>query len=289
MLQRVGYGSQFNELYIINNTIIKRSKNEYGLKKIKHEIAFYRFLSNQSTFPIPFIIEYYDNGYKMNYLNDYKPIYTCYSSIKENVLEHIYNQLNILHSLDKKNVSKEYFTECLYQEMIIKTNQRIDMISCLLESVVITHVNGIEERLTYYMNTFINSKTEFIFVPIHGDCQFNNILYKEGESVIFIDPRGYFGSSEVYGLKEYDDAKIIFALSGYDIFDNKIITEYELHEGNFTFLDERFDTDCFKKNDFITALTISIWLGNAHCFINQPAKALTSYARAMYYASIYLS
>ena len=120
MLQRVGYGAQFNELYIEYNTIIKRSKNEYGLKKIKHEIAFYRFLSNRSTFPIPFIIEYYDNGYKMDYLYEYKPIYTCFSRLKKNILHHIYEQLYYLHSLDKKLVSKEYFTECLYDFKFIR-------------------------------------------------------------------------------------------------------------------------------------------------------------------------
>ena len=297
MLQRIGYGAQFNELYIKGNTITKRSKNEYGLKKIKHEIAFYQFLSNQcSTFKAPLIIEYYENGYKMNYLQEYRPIYTLFASLQENVIKHIYDQLHCLHSLDKKVVSKEYFTDCLYREMIVKNKERIGMILSLVDSFVITHVNGVElktlfeiqELLTYHMNTFIDSQTEYVFVPIHGDCQFNNILYKEGESVVFIDPRGYFGTSQVFGLKEYDDAKIRFALSGYDVFDNKSITEYQLTEGHFTFLDERFDDTCFDKKDFITALTISIWLGNAHCFIQQPAKALTSYARAMYYASVYL-
>ena len=33
--------------------------------------------------------------------------------------------------------------------------------------------------------------------------------------IIFIDPRGYFGNTKLYGLKQYDFAKLLFGLSGY--------------------------------------------------------------------------
>ena len=38
----------------------------------------------------------------MNYLQEYRPIYTLFASLQENVIKHIYDQLHCLHSLDKK-------------------------------------------------------------------------------------------------------------------------------------------------------------------------------------------
>lgn len=62
---------------------------------------------------------------------------------------------------------------------------------------------------------------------IHGDPQFNNVLCTHTgrvESLFLIDPRGRFGHTRVMGLRQYDDARLLFALSGYDRFDQSSIT-----------------------------------------------------------------
>ena len=38
--------------------------------------------------------------------------------------------------------------------------------------------------------------------------------------VKFIDPRGYFGNTKLYGWKEYEYSKLLYCLSGYDDFNN---------------------------------------------------------------------
>ena len=44
LLQRIGYGSAFNNLYITPTTVKKQYKNEYGKAKLEKEILFYRYL-----------------------------------------------------------------------------------------------------------------------------------------------------------------------------------------------------------------------------------------------------
>jgi hypothetical protein len=94
---------------------------------------------------------------------------------------------------------------------------------------------------------------------------------------------------ELYGIAEYDFAKIRFALSGYDIFDNMIVDTLIIDGSNLT-LPNIFQIDnVFEKDDIVSVLTISIWLGNAHCFKHQPPKAMFSYFYAMYLATKYLN
>ena len=126
---------------------------------------------------------------------------------------------------------------------------------------------------------------------IHGDCQFNNILYNPtNDDFVFIDPRGYFGNLDLYGIPEYDFAKIKFALSGYDIFDNMEIDSLQIVDDNLILpaINIVNNDNLFKKDDIISILTISVWLGNAHCFKNNIPKAIFSFYYALYLASLYL-
>ena len=55
------------------------------------------------------------------------------------------------------------------------------------------------------------------FTPsiIHGDCCFSNILYGADKNIIrFIDPRGSFGKTGIYGDIRYDIAKLYHSVDG---------------------------------------------------------------------------
>lgn len=77
------------------------------------------------------------------------------------------------------------------------------------------------------------------FTPslIHGDCCFSNILYGEDKHIIrFIDPRGSFGKTGIYGDIQYDVAKLYHSVDGtYEAYitDQFTVTatgnEYTLH------------------------------------------------------------
>lgn len=54
---------------------------------------------------------------------------------------------------------------------------------------------------------------------IHGDCTFSNLMLREDNMPVLIDPRGYFGFTELYGDVRYDWAKLYYSIKGnYDRF-----------------------------------------------------------------------
>jgi hypothetical protein len=73
---------------------------------------------------------------------------------------------------------------------------------------------------------------------IHGDTHLGNILVpKPGVCIdndtpryVFIDPRGYFASYDIFGDPHYDYAKLLFGISGYSRFDQMTIEVNEVNE-----------------------------------------------------------
>ena len=67
-------------------------------------------------------------------------------------------------------------------------------------------------------------------VFIHGDLTLSNILLSESHHFYFIDPRGYFGSTPLYGDRLYDIAKLYYSLVGN--FDSWNTGKYRLYIDN---------------------------------------------------------
>ena len=87
-------------------------------------------------------------------------------------------------------------------------------------------INGRSCRNIFYCRDSVErfAKTFFPerFCLIHGDCTFSNILVKENETPVLIDPRGYFGRTLLYGDPAYDWVKLYYSLySNYDQFNTK--------------------------------------------------------------------
>ena len=60
------------------------------------------------------------------------------------------------------------------------------------------------------------------YTVIHGDCTFSNTLVDDKNQVWFIDPRGTFGGSKIYGDPRYDWAKLYYsAIGNYDKINSK--------------------------------------------------------------------
>lgn len=60
------------------------------------------------------------------------------------------------------------------------------------------------------------------YTVIHGDCTFSNTLVDDKNQVWFIDPRGTFGGSKIYGDPRYDWAKLYYsAVGNYDKINSK--------------------------------------------------------------------
>jgi hypothetical protein len=62
-----------------------------------------------------------------------------------------------------------------------------------------------------YAKTFFNNEYKFI----HGDITFSNTLYETtNRKIYFIDPRGYYGSENLFGDEDYDWAKLYYSIRG---------------------------------------------------------------------------
>lgn len=293
VIERCGYGASFNELTVVGDIIKKRTKNTYGLTKIGMEINFYKYvIEHQIKFPIADVYNFYEDGYDMKYLNGYTPLYKNYFGT-----EKVYNYLKVLHSHESREVAKDYFIKQLHHEIEIKIVDRYEKIRDVLGKYShITHVNGEKvldfTKLLNHINTrimeIVNAWEKFSFVPIHGDCQFNNIL-TNGDEIVFIDPRGYYGTSKIFGMKEYDYAKVLFAISGYDEFDNRHIDTLDVNGSDITIKLNTLECDIFNKSELVVLLMLNIWLGNAHSFSNNEPKMVYSYFIALSLGTMYFN
>jgi Phosphotransferase enzyme family len=308
LLKRSGYGASFNNIYVTPKTIRKECKNEYGRVKIEKEMKFYRHLREQNVgFSTPAIYDMNSTSYTMENLIGYVSLYTVFSEFppdkKERLLKRVYDELDALHQSSSMMISKEMLQESLQIETHTKILERVEHVKDLVgnyshiqkvNGMVLKSFNTILSLISQKIQGYINRVDTVRLCLIHGDCQFNNVLYNPStQHIAFIDPRGYFGSFDLYGMPEYDRAKVLFALSGYDIFDNMdtVVLDIDgdtLHIPNLFQIEEKDNDPLFKKDDIVSVLAISVWLGNAHCFKHNPPKAVFSYFYAMYLASKYL-
>ena len=88
---------------------------------------------------------------------------------------------------------------------------------------------------------------------------------------------------------EYDFAKVLFALSGYDHFDNSDIEELRIDNENIEISTKILDVDFLKNHNLETLIMLTIWLGNAHCFVKNEKKMIYSYFIAVYYSTLFLN
>ncbi len=305
-----GYGALYNTLFVseCNAFLLKQTNDTVdGLKKLQNEIAFYVFLREQNvSFPYPYIYEVGKNYIMMNYLKGYVPLYILFPHLvpeeQLHLLLKIQNRLDTLHSITKI-VDKTYISDLLHDETYKKVWQRFEEVFPLLQPYAsITKVNGLKVRsfndLMSKIQSHVQSYLDGVHDEgrlhlIHGDCQFHNIMYHPSSSeIVFIDPRGYFGSSSLFGLKEYDDAKLLFALSGYDDFDSLEVCDININNEDDSI---QLNTHLYLQDVimeyplFTRALMASIWLGNAHSFVKtNPQKAVYSYFMALYIGTKFL-
>jgi len=308
-VERNGYGAHFNTLEIRDLAIYKSAKTKQGENKISKEINFYKYLiENQLEFPVPTILSQYPpTGYSMTYLKYYTELchvfFTWTPEKQHHFVNILFGYLNKLHQ-HRKYVSIKNVKHDLYLETIGKIQTRMCQIKHLIdkysfihivkykeENIIIHPIQEITNKIKSQVDKYIESLDDYVeYSLIHGDCQFNNVLINNNEGIVFIDPRGYFGDTPLFGLPEYDLAKINFALSGYDEFDNRNITHLCIHEETveIELHMSHIQSKWIHENNLTQCLLLSIWLSNAHAFVDNEFKCMHSYFIAMFLASKYL-
>ena len=214
----------FNKMTIDGDTIIKEPVDEQGWKLAKLESAWYRMAKEKGISGVPQI--YANEPLRMERING-KNIYE-YSDLslekKRSILEKLVRTIKELHS--KGTVPADVFSlqEAYYGKTMARLNRIRDLVP-FADRQTIT-INGRECRNVFYHQRELEQALETIacdhFAFIHGDCTFSNIMLRDDIQPVLIDPRGYFGFTELYGDPNYDWAKLYYSLVGnYDRFNLK--------------------------------------------------------------------
>lgn len=306
-----GYGSFLTKIEKLSDKLLlKYSISDYGNFRIENEIAFYKnIIINEIDFPMPKIYNIKNNLFYIEYLKDY---ITCEEYLKNNKTskDNIINIINIVNShlikLQHKtiNVSLDIFEEDLKLETYKKIYSRLNEINDIIKKYefieyvnkfkildINSIINFIEKYINNYINSYKSSNNNYVYYPVHGDLQLNNILINNKNfDIKYIDPRGFFGNTKFYGMKEYDYAKLYFGLGGYSYFDTKNVYNLDIIDNNINI---DIDINKHKEYDYnnmniINIFIICIWLGNAHCFKNNENKLIESYFYALYVASKFI-
>jgi len=327
-------GRYFKKFTIFENKILKEAITESGKKLIKNEKTWYMHVNNSNIHPIIYnndnnvnknsiLIEYKRyfisvSNYFINMNNRLKEnIYfkNTFNDIKLVILNNIIQKLNYLHSLEIKKISTELFYKNLKLEIFDKIIQRKKNIDSFINyfgpiktvnGLIINSFDTVLEKCKkiiydYYKDLEIkesnNGESELEYRIIHGDCQFSNILINKSNitDVCLIDPRGYFGESLIYGPIEYDYAKLLYGISGYDAFNSEYFIidsidniDLENISINFKIPEIKFDKKIldkyFKKVHY--AFVVIIWLGLADYSKNNIWKCLASYYNGLYLGTL---
>ena len=213
----------FNRITMLNDRLMKEPVDEQGRKLALRECAWYEKARMLDIHELPVI--YNTNPLEMEYIkgrNIYEGSYTYEQ--KERILTSLVGALHKLHTSENVSADSWSLKEAYYN----KTMDRLAKIEYLVpfaRDKEIT-VNGKRCRNIYYHRRELEKKLDMLscdhFSFIHGDCTFSNMMVRDKGDPVLIDPRGYFGYTELYGDVRYDWAKLYYSVVGnYDRFNLK--------------------------------------------------------------------
>ena len=221
--QKISRCRPFNRITVDGDKIIKEGIDEQGKALAVRENAWYQKVKEQNFFNIPKI---YDTNplimEKIDGLNIYE--YDLNFEEKKQVLKQLIDCITEIHQLKGCSVDEKSF----YEAYIGKTFQRLEVIKELIPFAKDEYVliNGKKCKNVFFCKEELEKQVlEYLpkeFRLLHGDCTFSNMLLKNGKTPIMIDPRGYFGFTELYGDTAYDWVKLYYSIVGnYDQFNLK--------------------------------------------------------------------
>ena len=214
----------FNKMTITEDKVIKEAIDAQGECLAVREIAWYKKMQGFSYNNIPRIYSF--SPLTMERVNG-KNVYEYANAsmeLKAKILSGIIENLKELHSIENAPYSEESFRDA-YLEKTFNRLSKVQKLVPFADKPTIK-INGKECRNVFFHKEELE-KLVMQFAPqkfslIHGDSTFSNIIVKDDGSSIFIDPRGYFGKTEIFGDPAYDWVKLYYSLvSNYDQFNLK--------------------------------------------------------------------
>lgn len=218
----------FNEISIQGDRFVKKPLDAQGEDLAEKEKNWYRFAQEHKLQSIP-TIHHFDpltmevlSGGAMHQQKDLSLVE------KQGLLEKIIGNLKELHGIQGADGAAEvdYFSikEAYFNKTMKRLSQVRDLIPFAEEKEII--INGKSCPNVFFHQRKLEQAVEAYlcqeFTLIHGDCTFSNTMLDGEGTPVFIDPRGYFGSTPLFGDPNYDWAKLYYSLVGnYDQFNLK--------------------------------------------------------------------
>jgi Nucleoside-diphosphate-sugar pyrophosphorylase involved in lipopolysaccharide biosynthesis/translation initiation factor 2B, gamma/epsilon subunits (eIF-2Bgamma/eIF-2Bepsilon) len=210
----------FNSIRKEGDCLVKEGVDEVGKGLATREIAWYKHVMKLGYSSIPKIHSF--EPLKMQYIQG-KNIYSYKfdQEKKETVLNDIIDNLRSLHELEKVCVHQESMKEAYFTKTISRMNTVKSLIPQTSQETI--KINGVECRNIFFVQDEVEDAINHLNCPefclIHGDCTFSNIMLENDTTPVLLDPRGYFGMTELHGDPAYDWAKLYYSLFGnYDQF-----------------------------------------------------------------------
>lgn len=214
----------FNKMTIDGDIVIKEPVDEQGRKLAEKECAWYEAARKQGVSGIPKI--YDTQPLRMERISG-KNIYE-YTALPEEeklaILKKLVAMLRALH--DGTVIPADSFSlkEAYYNKTMDRLHKIRDLVPFADQRTI--RINGRECRNVFFYRRELEQALEAIrcerFTFIHGDCTFSNMMLRDDRDPVMIDPRGYFGFTQLYGDPNYDWAKLYYSLVGnYDRFNLK--------------------------------------------------------------------
>lgn len=212
------------------------------------EILWYLKLPNDIEYVRPRIFSYstsYNNPYVIMEFYSYHTVHELflYSDLKYQQWVDIFNRIKfVCNDLKRYTIKDEKIISSLEDMYLTKTIQRFEKLknderfvsffnkNITVNAVKYLNLNRIVEILEKIIPSMLYDVEQFSI--IHGDLCFANIMIDEKLSFVkVIDPRGKFGSFDIYGDFRYELAKLFHSVDGkYDyIIKDLFILDYNLN------------------------------------------------------------
>lgn len=285
----------FNSVEMHGDLVLKSALNDQGKTLIGREIAWYSKLDEVGCKARRPHVWTGPDSFVMSRVKG-KPIWQVWPTLdgeaRALVMTRLFEQLDHLH-MHKDPVGNNIIQRDVKIEAYDKLLARYDEIKDVIAAFgPITVVNGMPLKISDPRETISRLYEELSLCYssaqehslIHGDLQMSNsMIDPDTLEVTLIDPRGYFGKSELYGVADYDLAKLRYSLSGYDLFN---------YSHTFSISKPQPDHICFEipKPDvtgcgnvnmrfkYVHELWLAVcWIGLAQYIKNDPVKSVAAH------------
>ena len=256
---------EFNHITIDSNRgILTKTSSERA--KFEGEILWYIKLPKDLEYVRPRIFSYsleYNNTFVSMEYYSYYTLHELllYSDISKKQWNNIFNKIKfICEDFSRYKVSGDNIIKSLEKVYIEKTIQRLNKLreNSFFEKYFEQsfYVNGKRyKKLLDIIEILKNELPNILFKIkdfsiIHGDLCFSNILVDSDNSFVkLIDPRGNFGSYDIYGDSRYELAKLFHSIDGkYDyIIEEQFDLSIDENGMEYKIKEQKRDFDIYKE------------------------------------------